>query len=86
MTKKFNSVKYKNDYNKEHYARLSVQVALEDRPKIDKYWKQKGYKSFNAYVNDLIRRDMNEENNDNSYVNIGNINNNQGGIIINNNK
>lgn len=86
MDKKFDSIKYRNDYNREHYARLSVNVPLEDKPKIDEFWKAKGFKSFNAYVTDLIRRDMNENNNDISNVNIGNINNNSGGIIINNNK
>ena len=57
---KFNAVEYKNQYNREHYARLGVQVPIEDRPKIDEHWKSKGYKSFNAYVLDLIRKDMNE--------------------------
>ncbi|MCM1191054.1 MAG: hypothetical protein NC548_55060 [Lachnospiraceae bacterium] len=80
MEKKFNSIKYKNDYNREHYARLSIQVPLEDRPTIDHYWKSKGYKSFNAYVNDLIRRDMN--NDDKSNVNIENIDNEGGTIHI----
>lgn len=75
----FNKVKYKNDYNKEHYARLSIQVPLEDRDKIDEFWKAKGYKSFNGYVTDLIRRDMNE--NGKSNVKIGRINNNEGGTI-----
>ena len=56
----FDKVKYNNTFNKEHYARLGVQVPIEDRPKIDEHWKSKGYKSFNAYVLDLIRKDMNE--------------------------
>lgn len=55
----FDQIKYNNQYNKEHYARLSVQVAKEEREKIDLHWKSKGYKSFNAYINDLIRKDMN---------------------------
>lgn len=54
----FDSIAYNNKYNKEHYARMSVQVNLEDRPTIDAHWKSQGYKSFNAYVNELIRRDM----------------------------
>ena len=54
----FNAVEYKNQYNREHYARLSVQVRLEDRAEIDAHWKSKGFKSFNSYVNDLIRKDM----------------------------
>lgn len=59
---KFDQVKYNNQYNREHYARLSVQVRLEDRAEIDAHWKSKGFKSFNSYVNDLIRKDMFESN------------------------
>lgn len=60
----FNSSKYKNDYAREHYARLSVFVPIEDKEKIEKYCKNKGFKSLNAYINELIRRDMNEETNE----------------------
>lgn len=56
----FDQIAYNNKYNKEHYARLSVQVSLEDRPAIDAHWKSHGYKSFNAYVNELIRKDMSD--------------------------
>lgn len=80
MEKKFNAVKYKNEYNREHYARLSIQVPLEDRSKIDEFWKAKGFKSFNAYVTELIRRDMNNENGK-SKVNVGKIENQDGGTI-----
>ena len=55
----FEQFKYQNDYNREHYARLSIQVPKEKREHIESHWKNKGYKSFNAYVNDLIDRDMN---------------------------
>lgn len=80
MEKKFNAVKYKNDYNREHYARLSIQIPLEDRNKIDEFWKTKGFKSFNAYVTELIRRDMNGESGK-SKVNVGKIENQDGGTI-----
>lgn len=69
----FDSTKYKNQYTKEHYARLSVLVSIEDRPIIDKHWKNKGYKSFNSYVNDLIRKDMNEIDNKEVSINVGDI-------------
>lgn len=59
---KFISTKYKNQYNKDHYARLSVLVPLEEREAIDEHWKGKGFKSFNYYINELIRKDMNSEN------------------------
>lgn len=56
----FEQFKYQNNYNKEHYARLSIQVPIEDKAKIEECWKKKGYKSFNAYINDLIKNDMGE--------------------------
>ena len=56
----FEQYKYQNDYNREHYARLSVQVPKEDKDIIEFHWRKKGFKSFNAYVNDLIRKDMHE--------------------------
>ena len=64
----FEQFKYQNQYIKEHYARLSVQVAIDERPIIDAHWKKKGYKSFNAYVNDLIRKDMNESTSNSVHV------------------
>lgn len=67
----FNKVKYNNKYNRENYARMSVLVQLEDRDKIDSHWKEKGFKSFNSYVNDLIRKDMFEnENNATKVINV----------------
>lgn len=56
----FDQIKYQNDYNRENYARLSVLVKKNDKPNIEQHWKNKGYKSFNAYVNELIRKDMND--------------------------
>lgn len=56
----FEQIKYQNQYNREHYARMSVQVPIEKRPSIDEHWKKRGYRSFNAYVMDLIDKDMQE--------------------------
>lgn len=70
-----------NQFNREHYARLSINVPQERRPVIDAHWKSKGYTSFNKYVIDLINKDI--ENNggisvgditqtgDNNSINIG---------------
>lgn len=55
----FEQYKYQNDYNKTHYARLSINVAKDQKDIIDAHWKKKGFKSFNAYVNHLIENDMN---------------------------
>ena len=78
----YDKVKYNNQYNKENYARLSIQVPKGEREYIDTHWKSKGYKSFNSYVMDLIRKDMNEsassiqvgdisQNGNNNSINIG---------------
>lgn len=55
---KSNDTKYKNDYNKEHYARLSIVIPIEEKTSIENFWKNKKYKSFNAYVTELIKKDM----------------------------
>ena len=68
---------YQNQYNREHYARLSIQVAIQEREAIDTHWRSKGYKSFNAYANDLIRRDMSENVSAHS-VSVGDVNITQG--------
>lgn len=54
----FDKVKYNNNYNKETYDRLNIQVPKGKKEKIEQHRKAKGYKSLNAYVNDLIDRDM----------------------------
>ncbi len=76
----YDKIKYNNQYNKENYARLSIQVPIKDKDIIENHWKSKGYKSFNAYVNDLIRKDMNETN---SNINVGNISQNGDNNSIN---
>lgn len=58
----FDQYSYQNNYNKKHYKRLTVIIPIEDEENLKKYWKNKGFKSFNVYVNELIRRDMKEEN------------------------
>lgn len=77
----FNQFKYQNNYNKEHYARLSIQVGIEEKEKIDTHWKNKGYKSFNAYVNELIRKDMNEDTS--KSINVGDVTQSGNGNSIN---
>ena len=48
-------------YNKENYDRLNIQVPKGQKAEIEKHWKAKGYKSLNAYANELIRKDMQGE-------------------------
>ncbi len=77
----FERFKYQNDYNREHYARLSVNIDINKRPAIDEHWKALGYKSFTNYVVSLIEKDMNDTKNivvgditqkgDNNSINIG---------------
>lgn len=54
----FNQSKYANEFAKEKYDRLNIQVPKGKKSIIEEHYKNKGYKSLNAYVNDLIYRDI----------------------------
>ena len=54
----YDKVKYNNAFNKEAYDRASINFPKGQKAVIEAHWKKKGYKSLNAYVNELIRRDM----------------------------
>lgn len=54
----FNATKYKNDFNKNAYDRVSINFPKGQKEIIEQHWKAKGYKSLNAYVNNLIAKDM----------------------------
>ena len=54
---KFNPTKYKNDFQKQKYDRLIVNVPKGKGDIIKAHAKSKG-KSLNAYVVDLINADM----------------------------
>jgi len=58
---KFNSTKYKNDFNKEAYDRASINFPKGQKAIIEQHWRSKGYKSLNSYINDLIAKDMHPE-------------------------
>lgn len=75
----FNQQKYINDYMKEKYDRCIFNVPKGDKEKIQEHYKKLGYTSLNQYINELVRRDMNQSTK--SDVSIGAINNNSGGTI-----
>ena len=54
---KFNPTKYKNDFQKQKYDRLIVNVPKGEGDAIKAHAKKKG-KSLNGYVVDLIHADM----------------------------
>ena len=76
----FNEVKYKNDFAKEKYDRIIVNVPKGQKEIIENYRKNHGFSSLNQYINELIRRDMNECN---SNIHVGNINQNGDNNSIN---
>ncbi|MFR2430755.1 MULTISPECIES: hypothetical protein [Hungatella] len=49
---------YDNQYAKENYDRIIVQVKKGKRESIKEYAKKNGYESLNAYINTLIDTDM----------------------------
>lgn len=55
----FNQAKYIQEYQKEKYDRCIFNVPKGQRKVIEEHWKKRGYKSLNAYINDLIDKDMN---------------------------
>lgn len=80
MKEKFNQAKYIQEYQKEKYDRCVFDVPKGEKKKIQEYITRKGYKSLNQYIKELIRRDMNEEN-EKAKVNAGKIEDQQGGTI-----
>lgn len=55
---KFNQAKYIQEFQKEKYDRCIFNVPKGQKAVIEEHWRAKGYKSLNAYVNDLIKKDM----------------------------
>lgn len=66
----YDKVKYNNEYVKNNYDRLNIQVPKGQKAIIEAHWKSKGYHSLNSYVNDLINKDMAGEQSSKT-VNIG---------------
>ena len=60
LKEKFDATKYKNDFQKEKYDRIIVNVPKGDKVKIDNEAKKMGYKSLNAFVVDAIKEKMNK--------------------------
>lgn len=54
----FDQAKYIQEYQKEKYDRCIFNVPKGQKKAIQEHFKKKGYTSLNMYVNDLIRRDM----------------------------
>ena len=51
---------YKNTWQRENKDRIPVTVPLGDKDRIAERARQKGYASTNAYITDLIYKDMGE--------------------------
>lgn len=54
----YEKIAYNNQYNKENYTEVKFRVKKGEKENIEQHWRSKGYKSFNAYINDLIQQDM----------------------------
>ncbi len=76
----FNQAKYIQEYQKEKYDRCIFNIPKGNKKILEAHWKKKGYKSLNQYINDLIRKDMNEEN---SNIQVGDITQNGDNNSIN---
>ncbi len=56
----FNKRKYDQQFTKDNYDRIPLNVKKGERAKIAEYAKSKGFNSTTEYIKDLIKRDMNE--------------------------
>lgn len=81
----YDKVKYNTEYNKANYTELRFRVIKGQKEVIDNYWKSKGYKSFSAYMNDLIAQDMERTEEKAVPKQSININNNHGVVMGDNN-
>ena len=57
---KFDATKYKNDFQKEKYDRIIVNVTKGQKKVIDQKAKDLGYKSLNSFIVDLINKKLEE--------------------------
>ena len=57
--KAFDATQYKNQFQKEKYDRIIVNVPKGQKDVIQTYAKEQGYKSLNAIVVDCINSKMN---------------------------
>ncbi len=76
----FDKKKYDQQFTKENYDRIPLNVKKGEKAKIADFAKKKGYNSITEYIKELIRRDMNEI--EKADINIENIDNEGGTIHI----
>lgn len=57
----FNATKYKNEFIKEKYDRLNIQVPKGKKEIIEAHRKKRGFNSLNSYINNLIDKDIEQE-------------------------
>lgn len=79
----FNQTKYINDFIKETYDTIKVQVPKGQKEVIKQHSKAKGYKSVNEYMKALIDADMSQEQESSKTVNNNVAHNN--GIVMGDN-
>lgn len=77
----FNKQKYDSEYAKKNYDRCIFNVPKGQKQVIQAHYEKKGFNSLNQYVNDLIRKDMNE--NTTSTIQVGDIEQKGDGNSIN---
>ncbi len=65
----FNQAKYIQEYQKEKYDRCIFNLPKGQKEILQNHWRSKGYTSLNQYINDLIRKDMNENSNTSNIIN-----------------
>ncbi len=76
----FNQAKYIQEYQKEKYDRCIFNVPKGQKKVIQAHYEKLGFTSLNQYINELVRKDMNESA---PSITVGDINNQGVGNTIN---
>ena len=58
VMEKFDQKKYIQEYCKEKYHRVPLDLKKEDYDQMQKRAKEKGFEKVNAYLKDLIKKDI----------------------------
>lgn len=59
----FNQKKYIEEYRKENYKRVPLDIRKDEYEKMLEHARAKGFSKFNAYIKDLIYKDMEQSKN-----------------------
>ena len=76
----FNKKKYDQQYQKENYDRIALNVKKGDKAVIAEHAKKRGFNSITDYIKHVVYKDMNEDTS--KSINVGDVTQNSNSINI----